>query len=64
MSVVRGNARQARPPAYGQDAHGVRGEDARRGKTGQQLLCHKWKAVEGATAAEKAAMRFFKVVVP
>ena len=22
-----------------------------------------WKAVEGATAAEKAAMRFFKVVV-
>ncbi len=27
------------------------------------VLNGEWKAVEGATAAEKAAMRFFKVVV-
>ena len=27
------------------------------------VLDGEWKAVEGATAAEKAAMRFFKVVV-
>jgi len=30
---------------------------------GAETLDGKWKAVEGATAAEKAAMRFFKVVV-
>ena len=28
-----------------------------------KLLDGEWKAVEGATATEKAAMRFFKVVV-
>ena len=28
------------------------------------MLDGEWKVVEGATAAEKAAMRFFKVVVP
>ena len=27
------------------------------------MLDGEWKAVEGATAAEKAAMRFFKVEV-
>ena len=27
------------------------------------MLNGEWKAVEGATAAENAAMRFFKVVV-
>ena len=31
--------------------------------TGAATLDGEWKAVEGATAAEKAAMRFFKVVV-
>ena len=30
---------------------------------GAATLEGEWKAVEGATAAEKAAMRFFKVVV-
>ena len=30
---------------------------------GAERLDGEWKAVEGATAAEKAAMRFFKVVV-
>ena len=30
---------------------------------GTERLEGEWKAVEGATAAEKAAMRFFKVVV-
>ena len=30
---------------------------------GAESLDGEWKAVEGATAAEKAAMRFFKVVV-
>ena len=30
---------------------------------GAAMLGGEWKAVEGATAAEKAAMRFFKVVV-
>ena len=30
---------------------------------GGVTLDGEWKAVEGATAAEKAAMRFFKVVV-
>ena len=30
---------------------------------GAAALEGEWKAVEGATAAEKAAMRFFKVVV-
>ena len=30
---------------------------------GAATLDGEWKAVEGATAAEKAAMRFFKVVV-
>jgi len=30
---------------------------------GVATLDGEWKAVEGATAAEKAAMRFFKVVV-
>ena len=30
---------------------------------GTAMLDGEWKAVEGATAAEKAAMRFFKVVV-
>ena len=30
---------------------------------GAATLAGEWKAVEGATAAEKAAMRFFKVVV-
>ena len=30
---------------------------------GAETLAGEWKAVEGATAAEKAAMRFFKVVV-
>ena len=30
---------------------------------GAATLDGDWKAVEGATAAEKAAMRFFKVVV-
>ena len=30
---------------------------------GAAMLDGEWKAVEGATAAEKAAMRFFKVVV-
>ena len=30
---------------------------------GTATLDGEWKAVEGATAAEKAAMRFFKVVV-
>ena len=30
---------------------------------GAETLDGEWKAVEGATAAEKAAMRFFKVVV-
>ena len=30
---------------------------------GAATLNGEWKAVEGATAAEKAAMRFFKVVV-
>ena len=30
---------------------------------GAATLGGEWKAVEGATAAEKAAMRFFKVVV-
>ena len=30
---------------------------------GAAALDGEWKAVEGATAAEKAAMRFFKVVV-
>ena len=30
---------------------------------GATTLDGEWKAVEGATAAEKAAMRFFKVVV-
>ena len=30
---------------------------------GAVTLDGEWKAVEGATAAEKAAMRFFKVVV-
>ena len=28
-----------------------------------ETLDGEWKSVEGATAAEKAAMRFFKVVV-
>ncbi len=28
-----------------------------------EMLDGEWKTVEGATAAEKAAMRFFKVVV-
>ena len=32
------------------------------GNGGVQSVCD-WKAVEGATAAEKAAMRFFKVGV-
>ncbi len=31
--------------------------------TGAATLDGEWKAVEGATAAEKAAMRFFNVVV-
>jgi len=30
---------------------------------GAETVNGEWKAVEGATAAEKAAMRFFKVVV-
>ena len=30
---------------------------------GAERLDGEWKAFEGATAAEKAAMRFFKVVV-
>ena len=30
---------------------------------GAATLDSEWKVVEGATAAEKAAMRFFKVVV-
>ena len=30
---------------------------------GAATLDGEWKSVEGATAAEKAAMRFFKVVV-
>ena len=30
---------------------------------GAATLDGEWKVVEGATAAEKAAMRFFKVVV-
>ena len=30
---------------------------------GASILGSEWKSVEGATAAEKAAMRFFKVVV-
>ena len=30
---------------------------------GAERLDGEWKSVEGATAAEKAAMRFFKVVV-
>ena len=30
---------------------------------GAAALDGEWKAVEGATAAEKSAMRFFKVVV-
>ena len=30
---------------------------------GAATLDGEWKAVEGASAAEKAAMRFFKVVV-
>ena len=30
---------------------------------GTERLGGEWKVVEGATAAEKAAMRFFKVVV-
>ena len=30
---------------------------------GAETLGGEWKAVEGATAAEKATMRFFKVVV-
>ena len=30
---------------------------------GVATLDGEWKAVEGATVAEKAAMRFFKVVV-
>ncbi len=30
---------------------------------GAVMLDGEWKVVEGATAAEKAAMRFFKVVV-
>ena len=30
---------------------------------GAATLDGEWKAVEGVTAAEKAAMRFFKVVV-
>ena len=30
---------------------------------GAESLDGEWKTVEGATAAEKAAMRFFKVVV-
>ena len=30
---------------------------------GAAALDGEWKSVEGATAAEKAAMRFFKVVV-
>ena len=30
---------------------------------GAELLDGEWKAVEGATAEEKVAMRFFKVVV-
>jgi len=30
---------------------------------GAATLGGEWKSVEGATAAEKAAMRFFKVVV-
>ena len=33
------------------------------GHVGCTALNGEWKAVEGATAAEKAAMRFFKVVV-
>ena len=28
-----------------------------------EMVDGEWKAVEGATAAKKAAMRFFKVVV-
>ena len=31
-------------------------------KDAERLECD-WKSVEGASAAEKAAMRFFKVVV-
>ena len=34
-----------------------------RGEKGAAALDGDWKAVEGATAAERAAMRFFKVVV-
>ena len=30
---------------------------------GAETLDGEWKAVEGATAAERAVMRFFKVVV-
>ena len=37
--------------------------DARVVVKGAATLDGEWKAVEGATAAEKAAMRFFKVVV-
>ena len=34
-----------------------------RGEKGAAALDGDWTAVEGAPAAEKAAMRFFKVVV-
>ena len=39
------------------------GAEIQAGLKGAATLDGEWKAVEGATAAEKAAMRFFKVVV-
>ena len=48
-------------PATTDGSNGV--PEARAVVKGAATLDGEWKAVEGATAAEKAAMRFFKVVV-
>ena len=39
------------------------GAEIRAALKGAERLGGEWKAVEGATAAERAAMRFFKVTV-
>ena len=44
-------------------AAGGMGVCARTVMYGAAALDGEWKSVEGATAAEKAVMRFFKVVV-
>ena len=50
------------PQAVGKDVYFRVADDAT-GGWGHVTLDGEWKAVEGAAAAEKAARRFFKVVV-